>query len=111
MTIVLEYEPCHRALAIVAGIKPGLALAQEHGLDALFACLDAEDTKGFKRCNVCRLVSLLIEGLDRNTTDIGLTADRLSITAESRLRTARVYTDSGEESNGAVRYINVAVLG
>ena len=98
-------------LAVVAGIQPGLALAQEDELDALFACSEAEDMERSKLCNVCRPVPLLIEGLDRNATDIGLTTDRLRITAESRLRAARLYTDSGEESNGAVLYINVAVLG
>ena len=99
------------AVAVLAGIQPGLALAQEDELDALFACSEAEDMKSFELCNVCRPVPLLIESLDRAATDIGLTKDRLRITAESRLRAARLYTDSGEESNGAVLYINVGVLG
>ena len=99
------------AFVIVIGIQPGLALAQEDELDALFACSEAEDMDRSKLCNVCRPMPILVEGLGRNATDIGLTKDRLRITAESRLRSARLYTDSGEESNGAVLYINVAVLG
>ena len=99
------------AFVIVARIQPGLTLAQEDELDALFACSEAEDKKSFELCNVCRPVPLLIERLEPPATDIGLTKDRLQITAESRLRAARLYTDSGEESNGAVLYINVSVLG
>ena len=99
------------ALAVVTGIQPGLALAQEDGLDTPPACFEADAYARFQLCNACRPVPLLIERLDRAATDIGLTKDRLRITAESRLRAARLYTDSGEESNGAVLYINVGVLG
>ena len=42
---------------------------------------------------------------------IGLTEDRLCVAAESRLRTARIYTDSGSKANEAILEVQVAVFG
>jgi len=96
-------------LVALVGVHSEIVLAQEDELEDLFACSEAEDLKRFKLCNICRPVRLEIEDLRRNATDIGLTEDRLRIIAESRLRAARIYTDSEEESNGAGLRILVAV--
>ena len=101
------------ALAVVVGIQPGLTVAQEDELDALFACSEAEDTERSTLCNVCRPVLLRVKVSDVSWDgpDHGLTEGQLRITAESRLRAARLYTDSGEESNEAVLYVLVNILG
>ena len=92
------------ALAVVAGIQPGLALAQEVGLvDGL--------SKRFRLHNACRPMELVVEDLDKDSKAIGLTKDRLQVTAESRLRAARLYTDSMSESTLAYLYVRVSVLG
>jgi len=110
------------AFVIVAGIQSGLIKAQDEetlDLNALLElpvleskpCSTATNLDRFRLCNVCRPMDLVVEGLDRKATDIGLTEDRLRIAAESRLRSARLYTDSHTESNGAFLYINAGVVG
>lgn len=55
------------ALVVVAGMNPGLALAQEDELDALFSCPDAEGRERFELCNVCRPMFLVIEMLSTDS--------------------------------------------
>ena len=97
------------ALAVVAGIQPGFALAQEDGLDDLFTepCSEADDADRFQLCNSCRPMELVVEGLNNDAKKIGLTEERLKVAAESRLRAARLYTDSWSAASGAFLYINV----
>lgn len=60
-----------------------------------------QDTKRkierFELFNSCRPVYLSIESLDSDAADIGLTVEAVQAAAESRLRAARLYTDSLEE--------------
>ena len=101
------------ALAVVVWIQPGLALAQEDGLDALFTgpCSEAGGRDRFRLCNACRPMEIVVEDLDKDTKAIGLTRDRLQVTAESRLRAARLYTEDSAKANGTFLYVRAAVLG
>ena len=95
------------AFVIVAGIQPGLALAQEDGLDDLFTkhCSEADDVNRFELCNACRPMGLMVGPLGKNAKAVGLTMDRLQVTAESRLRAARLYTEDYAKANHAFLYV------
>ena len=56
-------------------------------------------------------MKLVVEDLDKGAKAIGLTRDRLQVTAESRLRAARLYTEDSVKSEGTFLYVNAAVLG
>ena len=99
------------AVAVVAGIQPGLALAQEDDLFTGPCSGAAGDNDRFELCNACRPMELVVENLNKDAKAIGLTRDRLQVTAESRLRAARLYTDSMSESNLANLYVRVTVAG
>ena len=65
----------------------------------------------FSLFNECRPMKLVMEDLSDDSKEIRLTEDRLRLAAESRLRAARLYTDSLHVSNAAYLYIKVHVLG
>ena len=55
----------------------------------------AENVTGYDRFqlwNDCQPMRLVVEGLDKDTTDIGLTKDAITVAVRSRLRAARLYT-------------------
>ena len=83
------------ALAIVVGIQPGLALAQD----------DREIRR--KLYNQCRPVKVRVEELDDNARKIGLTEKRLRETTAVLLRADRLYTDSESESGDRLLYIRI----
>ena len=49
----------------------------------------------FNLFNACRPMRLVIQDLDDDATEIGLTREMLKAAAESRLRAARLYTGGG----------------
>ena len=61
----------------------------------------------FQLWNDCRPMELMVEGLDKDAADIGLTKDAITVAVRSRLRAARLYTDRSWVS----LYINVHVVG
>lgn len=65
----------------------------------------------FSLFNECRPMRLIVEDLSDDSKEVSLTKERLQLAAESRLRAARLYTDSMHVSNAAYLYINVNVLG
>ncbi len=83
------------ALAIVAGIQPEPALAQE----------DREIRR--KLYNQCRPVKVQVEELDDNARKIGLTEKRLRETTAVLLRADRLYTDSESELGDRLLYIRI----
>lgn len=61
-------------------------------------------------------MDLLVEGLGDDATEIGLTVERIQNVAESRLRSARIYSEDGvvddllaPNVSGHYLYINIAV--
>ena len=113
------------ALAVVAGVQSGVAVAQDEEpldlskYDAFLEprvseskpCSGASDRDRLRLCNACRPMGLTVEGLSKDARAIGLTEDRLRVTAESRLRAARLYTASRSDSNWADLYVRVTVTG
>jgi len=65
----------------------------------------------FKLYNNCRPMMLVVEELPDDAKEIGLTRRRLLSATEARLRSARLYTDDYERSQGAYLYVNVLVVG
>ena len=65
----------------------------------------------FKLYNDCRTMRLLIENLGKYAEEIDLTKDRLQSLVESRLRSARLYTEDSSKANGALLYVNIQVIG
>ncbi len=57
--------------------------------------------------NNCEPVNLVVEGLDNDAKEIGLTTKRIRVTVESRLRGARIY----RENTYPYVYVNVIVVG
>lgn len=64
----------------------------------------------FRLFNECRPMTLSVEGLRDAVKEIGLTEERLRLATESRLRAARLYTDSSEAASSANLYVNVNVV-
>ena len=89
------------ALAVVAGIQPGLALAQD---DGRVAPLDR-----FKLYNACRPIVLVVEDVSYDAFAIGLTKDRVKLATESRLRAARLYTEDSAKATYAWLYVTANV--
>ena len=71
----------------------------------------ASGLERFNLFNACRPMRLLIEHLNDDATEIGLTREMLKAAAESRLRAARLYTGGRERSDGAMLYVNINVVG
>ena len=69
------------------------------------------DLDRFKLFNACRPMELLVEGLYPDAQASGLTEERIQLAAESRLRAARLYTESVEKANFTYLYININVVG
>lgn len=65
----------------------------------------------FELFNECRPSQIVVESLSADAKNIGLTKERLRLAAESRLRAARLYTDSREAASGAYLYVRVTVVG
>ena len=68
------------------------------------------DLDRFELFNACRPMRLVVEGLKSDAQAFGLTKERIQLAAESRLRAARLYTDSREKANYALLYININVV-
>ncbi len=66
------------------------------------------DYDRFKLWNDCRPMELIVEDLDKDETDIGLTKDAITVAVRSRLRAARLYT---AKRGPHYLYINVNVVG
>ena len=65
----------------------------------------------FRLFNGCRPMKLVIEGLPSNAKSIGLTEAMLQAAVESRLRAARLYTESSLWETYAYLYVNINVVG
>ena len=69
----------------------------------------AEDVTGrdrFRLWNDCRAMDLIVEGLNQDAADIGLTRDAIETAVRSRLRAARLY----DADAVAYLYVNVHVV-
>ena len=94
-------------------MKPVFALA------ALWLCSAHVAAQGqvvskherFQLFNGCRPMRLVVADLPSDAKEIGLNRDRLRFAAESRLRSARLHTDSRAESASALLSIRAGVLG
>ena len=64
----------------------------------------------FRLFNACRPMELVVENLSPDAQAVGLTRERIQLAAESRLRAARLYTESREKANYAYLYINIHVV-
>ncbi len=69
------------------------------------------DWRRFDLFGSCRPMRLVVEFLSPDAQAVGLTKERIQLAAESRLRAARLYTESWEEGNYAYLYININVVG
>ena len=65
----------------------------------------------FRLFNACRPMELVVEALAPDARAVGLTRERIQLAAESRLRAARLYTESMEKANRAYLYIRIHVEG
>ncbi len=68
------------------------------------------DLDRFKLFNACRPMMLVVEGLPSDAQAVGLTKERIQLAVESRLRAARLYTESMEKASRAMLYININVV-
>ena len=69
------------------------------------------DWDRFELFNACRPMMLEVERLPSDAQAVGLTDERIQLAAESRLRAARLYTESIGKANAASLYINIHVVG
>ena len=69
------------------------------------------DWDRFKLFNACRPMMLVVETPDSAAQAVGLTKERIQLAAESRLRAARLYTESREKANYTFLYINSGARG
>ena len=107
------------SLALAALLAPA-ASGQELSPEALETLLDEEIAKAIgigttqerlELFNACRPMVLVIEGLSSYAAQIGLTKEVLQAAAESRLRSARLYTENQGRANFAHLYVRVNVAG
>ena len=68
------------------------------------------DWDRFRLFNACRPMMLAVEGRPPDAQAVGLTEERIQLAAESRLRAAQRYTESGEKANYATLYIGFSVV-
>ena len=68
------------------------------------------DQDRFQLFNACRPMLLVVERLSSDAQAVGLTEERIQLAVESRLRAARLYTESMEKANRAYLYININVV-
>ena len=87
-------------LAIAILLAPTPALSAE-----------VSDYDRFRLWNECRPARLSVEGLPNDADAIGLTKKAIEVAVRSRLRAARLYSDSGPETEWSRLYINVNVVG
>ena len=69
------------------------------------------DLDHFELFNACRPTRLLVERLSSDARAVGLTKERIQLAAESRLRAARLYTESIVKANAAYLYIRISAVG
>ena len=67
------------------------------------------DLDRFELFNFCRPIQLVVMDLSSDARAIGLTKEGVQLAVESRLRAARLYTESGEKANFAFLLIIVRV--
>ena len=65
----------------------------------------------FDLFNDCRPMRLIVEGVSEYAVEIGLTESDLRRVAESRLRSARIYTQDMDAAHGSALYVNCSVVG
>ena len=69
------------------------------------------DADRFELFNACRPMMLVVEELPSDAQAVGLTEERIQLATESRLRAARLYTESIEKANRAYLYIRINAVG
>ena len=98
----------NRSKAVLASLM--LLVPALFGIETSFAeekqMSQDEMVQRFRLFMNCQPVNLLVEGLDKSTSRIGLTERNIIAAAESRLRSARIYTD---DKLSPKLYINVQV--
>lgn len=65
----------------------------------------------FELFNDCRPMQLLVENVAGDAAAIGLTVSDLQVVAESRLRSARIYTEDAFAAGLSFLYVNYTVNG
>lgn len=78
------------------------------GLPTISAQDGAQTLKKFELFTQCETINLVVEGLNEDASKIGLTVRRITIAAESRLRSARLFS---EERMRQYLYVNVNRVG
>ena len=64
----------------------------------------------FELWNKCLPTFLVVEGVDKNAAEIGLTEDAIEVAVRSRLRGARLYTEDDAAGAGwSFLYVRVTV--
>ena len=100
----------NRGSALIRKLGPWLAAALM--LTAASASAGAvSDVDRFELWNECRPLRLIVETLSDDATAIGLTEEAIGIAVRSRLRAARIYSDSRVETEWAFLYFLVQVVG
>ena len=89
------------AFVIVAGIQPGLVKAQSNLENRL---------NRIKLYNHCRPMELVVESPSAFAVGRGITEELLRWAAESRLRAARLYTDSSTDAGNTILYVRGDLL-
>ncbi len=91
---------------ILAGLALAVLLAP-----AILGQDNSNRRERFELFNACRPMRLVVEHLNDDAADIGLTREALRAAAESRLRAARLYTEDSVRADLAYLYVNVNVSG
>lgn len=86
------------------------ALVALPALAAVFSAAESNAADDFQLWNACRPTDLLVEGLDNDAAEIGLTKERIETLARSRLRAARIYGNILPGPSETYLYVRVSVV-
>ena len=82
------------------------ALVAVPALATVFSAAESNAADDFQLWNACKPTRLVVEGLNNDAAEIGLTEERIETLARSRLRAARIY---GNIVFGTFLYVRVGV--
>ena len=83
------------------------ALVALPALAAVFSAAESNAADDFQLWNACKPTHLVVEGLNNDAAEIGLTKERIATLARSRLRAARIYSNILSEP---YLYVRVSVV-
>ncbi len=104
-----------RSLLLALLLFPSIGMGQEPSLEMLEKSMEElilSVEHAIDRFNLftgCRPVPLVVEDLNKEAADIGLTQKRIQTTVESRLRGGRIYLDG--YADDIYLYVQVTVVG